>query len=163
MTAEIDATITNAKPPGGQSVLMARFDSFDLLAERVAISVLKLMSWIMTGCRRAVRPVAVVLGLAIRFDPFQHEILVRPVGHEPISPKLCAKGSQRWMQWFVNSSPHILDQEIGLGRLIGWASAALGSGRLRVSGRGAARSGTPLASRHQARRSRRTSVSGSRS
>jgi hypothetical protein len=38
----------NAKPPSGQSALLARFDSFDLVAERVAISVLKLASWIMT-------------------------------------------------------------------------------------------------------------------
>lgn len=38
----------NAKRPTGLSVLLAVFDSFDLLAERVAISVLKLASWIMT-------------------------------------------------------------------------------------------------------------------
>jgi hypothetical protein len=36
------------KPPGGQSAFLFRFDSFDLLVERLAISVLKLASWTMT-------------------------------------------------------------------------------------------------------------------
>ena len=45
-----ESRVAGPKPklPSGQSVLLARFDSFDLLAERVAISVLKLASWIMT-------------------------------------------------------------------------------------------------------------------
>jgi len=35
--------------------------------------------------------------------------------------KLCQKGSQRWMQWFINHAPHVLDTEIGLGP-IDWRS-----------------------------------------
>jgi hypothetical protein len=34
---------------------------------------------------------------------------------------LCAKGSQRWLQWLVNESPERLDQEIGLGPIT-WLS-----------------------------------------
>src|SRR5206468_6978510 len=35
--------------------------------------------------------------------------------------KLCARGSQRWMQWFVNHAPLVLDSEIDLGP-IDWRS-----------------------------------------
>jgi hypothetical protein len=51
-------------PPSGQSVLLARFDSFDLLAERVAISVLRLADWIMTFAVVLYSLWTVVLGLA---------------------------------------------------------------------------------------------------
>src|SRR4051812_30593047 len=34
---------------------------------------------------------------------------------------LCPKGSQRWMQWYVNHAAHAIDQEIGLGP-IDWRS-----------------------------------------
>jgi hypothetical protein len=34
---------------------------------------------------------------------------------------LCARGSQRWMQWYVNHAPQILDAAIGLGP-IDWRS-----------------------------------------
>jgi hypothetical protein len=47
-TDESRAAAPKPNLQSGQSVLLARFDSFDLLAERVAISVLKLASWIMT-------------------------------------------------------------------------------------------------------------------
>src|SRR5947209_5497144 len=35
--------------------------------------------------------------------------------------KLCAEGSLRWVQWFVNHAPHVLDEQIGLGP-IDWRS-----------------------------------------
>src|SRR6266540_4188718 len=35
--------------------------------------------------------------------------------------QLCAKGSQRWVQWFVNHAPQALDERIGLGP-IDWRS-----------------------------------------
>src|SRR5262245_46671097 len=35
--------------------------------------------------------------------------------------KLCPKGSQRWMQWFVNHAPRVLNDAIGLGP-IEWRS-----------------------------------------
>src|SRR3954447_6925859 len=34
---------------------------------------------------------------------------------------LCPKGSQRWIQWYVNHAPHVLDEQIGLGP-IDWRS-----------------------------------------
>jgi hypothetical protein len=33
----------------------------------------------------------------------------------------CSKGSQRWIQWFVNHAPEVLDEQIGLGP-IDWRS-----------------------------------------
>jgi hypothetical protein len=38
-----------------------------------------------------------------------------------VPQKLCARGSQRWMQWFVNHAPHVIDDQIGLGP-IDWRS-----------------------------------------
>lgn len=35
--------------------------------------------------------------------------------------RVCLKGSQRWIQWFVNHAPHEIDQQIGLGA-IEWRS-----------------------------------------
>lgn len=37
------------------------------------------------------------------------------------SQRLCAKGSQRWIQWFVNQAPEVLDAQIGIGP-IDWRS-----------------------------------------
>ncbi len=34
---------------------------------------------------------------------------------------LCKKGSQRWLQWYVNDAPEVLDRQIGLGP-IEWRS-----------------------------------------
>jgi hypothetical protein len=38
-----------------------------------------------------------------------------------VPQELCARGSQRWMQWFVNHAPHVIDDQIGLGP-IDWRS-----------------------------------------
>ena len=38
---------------------------------------------------------------------------------------LCSKGSQRWMQWFVNRAPEVLSEHVGLGT-IDWRSPLAG-------------------------------------
>ena len=38
-----------------------------------------------------------------------------------VPENLCPKGSQRWMQWYVNHAPHVFDEHIGLGQ-IDWRS-----------------------------------------